>query len=456
MCGWWWRARRPTIRALCRIAPWLVCALLIPGVSQSVLAAPPIASDGPQPVGQLSAHTVNFGVRTFGTTSAESVTLMNVGVAALHLRTISGLGDNFGVTGTCPTPITLDLGASCVVTFTFSPSVFGPQQARAVFVDDAAGDQTVALLGQGSASIIVSDATQVNFGTVFTGDAATRTLTLTNRGDLDLNVYGVWAVGEGLRESDTCAGGRLVSGATCAVTLTYAPTRAGSLSADLRVESNATSSPLIAQIAGVAVAPIVAMSAAPLDFGRHPLGSYSWQSFVVSNTGTEPLTIAEITLSDDAPDYAITSDACSLQTVAPGASCAVMVRFTPTRAGDANATLSVRANMSDGVATYRITGSGTAAPVVNAPTDVERLAALRMAALNQRLWLTILAETGYLSVFCLLMSLLIRLRWRRLRRSEALAVTVAAVTMPLTPVASDQTIATVDMNQAAGEPVPGR
>lgn len=452
MCGWWRRARRPIVRALCRTAPWLVCAILIPGVSQSVLAAPPTASDGPQPVAQLSARTVNFGVRTFGTTSAESVTLTNVGVAALHLRAIAGLSGNFGVTGTCPTPVTLDLGASCVVTFTFSPSVFGPQQAQAIFVDDASGNQTVALLGQGSASIMVADATQVNFGTVFTGDSATRTLTLTNRGDLGLSVYGVSVVGEGLRESDTCMGETLASGAACAVTLTYAPTRAGPLSSDLRVESNATSSPLIAQIAGVAVAPVVAMSAAPLDFGRQPLGSYSWQTFVVSNTGTEPLTIAQIILSDDAPDYAITSDACSLQTVAPGASCAVMLRFTPTRAGDANAALRVRANTSGSVASYAITGSGTAAPVVNAPTDTERLATLRTAALSQRLWLTILAETGYLSVFCLLMSLLLRLRWRRLRRSEALAVTVAAVTMPLTPPASDQPTATVDVNHDAGEP----
>ena len=42
------------------------------------------------------------------------------------------------------------------------------------------------------------------------------------------------------------------------------------------------------------------MSAAPLDFGRHPLGSYSWQSFVVNNTGAVSLTIAAVTLTDGA------------------------------------------------------------------------------------------------------------------------------------------------------------
>ncbi|MGH2487377.1 MAG: choice-of-anchor D domain-containing protein, partial [Ktedonobacterales bacterium] len=135
----WRRARRPILRALCRTAPWLICAILIPGVSQTVFAAAPTASDGPRPVAQLSAHIVNFGVRTFGTTSAQSLTLTNVGVAALHLRAIAGLSGNFGVTGSCQSPITLDLGASCVVTFTFSPSVFGPQQSQVVFVDDASG-----------------------------------------------------------------------------------------------------------------------------------------------------------------------------------------------------------------------------------------------------------------------------------------------------------------------------
>ena len=111
MRDWWRRVRRPILRALCGAAPWLVCAILIPSVSQGVLAAAPTASDGPQPVARLSARTVNFGVRTFGTTSAESLTLTNVGVAVLHLRAIAGLTGNFGVTGGCATPISLDLGA---------------------------------------------------------------------------------------------------------------------------------------------------------------------------------------------------------------------------------------------------------------------------------------------------------------------------------------------------------
>ena len=330
--------------------------------------------------------------------------------------------------------------------------MFGPQQAQAVFVDDASGDQTVALLGQGSASIIVADATQVTFGTMFTGASATRTLTLTNRGDLGLSVYGVTASGDGLRESDTCAGATLASGGACAVSLTYAPTLAGSLTADLRIESNATSSPLIARITGVAVTPIVAMSASPLVFGRHPLGSYSWQSFVVSNTGTEPLDIAAVTLVADAPDYAITSDVCSSQTVEPGASCAVLLRFTPTRTDDANAALQVRANIPSGVAIYAVSGVGIAATTVVAPPDMARLRALRTAPVNQRLWLTLLAETGYLSVFCFLMSLLLRLRWRRLGRSDILAVTVAVVTAPLALPSPVQPIAPVVTDGTPADP----
>ena len=62
------------------------------------------------------------------------------------------------------------------------------RQAQPVFIDDASSDQTVTLLGQGSASIIVADKTQVTFGTVFTGASVTRTLTLMNRGDLGLSV----------------------------------------------------------------------------------------------------------------------------------------------------------------------------------------------------------------------------------------------------------------------------
>lgn len=81
-----------------------------------------------------------------------------------------------------------------------------------------------------------------------------------------------------------------------------------------------------------------------------------------------------------------------------------------------------------------------------------RFAALRTPPVNQRLWLTILAETGYLSGFCLLMSLLIRLRWRRLRRTDMVAATLAAVTAPLALPSPGQAIAPDVMDEDAAEP----
>jgi tetratricopeptide (TPR) repeat protein len=81
------------------------------------------------------------------------------------------------------------------------------------------------------------------------------------------------------------------------------------------------------------------------------------QAFRIENTGNAPLKIAAVQL-EGAPDFSLTNNRCSGQTVAKGASCAFTVRFVAQREGEMNTKIVVRSNASNGTITANVTGPG--------------------------------------------------------------------------------------------------
>jgi hypothetical protein len=111
--------------------------------------------------------------------------------------------------------------------------------------------------------------------------------------------------------------------------------------------------------ATLTLAPAAGSSA---DFGNVLLGASNTQTFVVRNVGTGQ-TSSRITLSVSGTVFAILapvgSDCVSGSSrLAPNSTCTVRVRFTPTTAGAAAATLMARA-LTGGTATRALTGTGT-------------------------------------------------------------------------------------------------
>jgi phospholipase C len=114
----------------------------------------------------LSASTLTFASQTVGSTSApQSVTLTNMGPAALSLSAVTLTGDpasgkegissypgvptiNYAQTSQCGS--TLIVGASCTVTVTFTPTLTGIINARIqVFDSEADSPQVINLTGTG-------------------------------------------------------------------------------------------------------------------------------------------------------------------------------------------------------------------------------------------------------------------------------------------------------------------
>jgi uncharacterized repeat protein (TIGR01451 family) len=85
----------------------------------------------------------------------------------------------------------------------------------------------------------------------------------------------------------------------------------------------------------------------PFQFGAHPTGSHTVQTFTISNPGTAALQVEAITLNGSAAaQYSIVSgaDHCSDQAVAPGDDCTIDVSYDPTSFGASTVALSIPNN----------------------------------------------------------------------------------------------------------------
>jgi Cep192 domain 4/Beta-propeller repeat/HYDIN/CFA65/VesB-like, Ig-like domain len=98
----------------------------------------------------VTPSSLSFGDVTVGdVSSAQSVTITNTGTATLTFKGFSASSD-FIQTNTCGA--TLNVGQSCTVSVTFSPTVSGARNGSLSISDDASGSpQRVALSGTGDA-----------------------------------------------------------------------------------------------------------------------------------------------------------------------------------------------------------------------------------------------------------------------------------------------------------------
>lgn len=123
----------------------------------------------------LSVSSLTFGAELVGVSSAaQSVTLKNVGNAALAITSIAAGGD-FAETNTCGS--SLAAGASCTVSVTFAAKAGGARAGSLTLTDNAVGgSQTLSLSGTGQDFSLTASSSSAS---VSPGQTASYTLTLT-------------------------------------------------------------------------------------------------------------------------------------------------------------------------------------------------------------------------------------------------------------------------------------
>ena len=156
------------------------------------------------PAAGLSPASLSFGSRPVGSSSApQTATLQNTGTAPLTISGIDLTGaapGDYAQTNDCPLgPASLPVGATCVISVTFTPSAGGSRAASLSVTDDAADSpQALALSGTGTqpAPAVSLTPASVAFGSQRLGTtSAAQAVTLTNTGTLALTITAVTSGG---------------------------------------------------------------------------------------------------------------------------------------------------------------------------------------------------------------------------------------------------------------------
>ena len=152
------------------------------------------------------------------------------------------------------------------------------------------------------------------------------------------------------------------AGATCTISITFAPTATGARSATVTVASNGAGSPQAIAVSGTGT-PAAAGGQLSVPstaaFGTQGVGTPSSPLNVnIANTGGAPVTVAGVASSAPA-EFAVTT---TCATVAAGGSCTLTLTFTPAATGARSATITVTSNGIGSPQTMTATGTGSATP----------------------------------------------------------------------------------------------
>ncbi|HEY6290096.1 MAG TPA: choice-of-anchor D domain-containing protein [Terriglobia bacterium] len=284
--------------------------------------------------------------------------------ASSTFSTLLGNGD-----GTFASYVPFTVGASYSSVLGVASADFnGDGRLDFAFTVVQAGSAEVAVTIQ--APVMTPSPSSLDFGNQTRGTTSSpQTITLTNSGGAPLFFYTISSTDPADFPETTTCGKVLESGDACAVSVTFTPSKEGSLSGRITITNNVTgfSNPQLISLTGTGVAPEAGLSPASLAFSTTQLvGTPSApQNVTLSNTGNGVLTINSITITTGFTQ----TNTCG-GFVNAGSNCTITVSFAPTAAGALNGTLTVTDNSneaSSGTQTVSLTGSGVAPTAGLAP-----------------------------------------------------------------------------------------
>jgi hypothetical protein len=316
----------------------------------------------------LSPTGLAFGNENVGSTSAaQTVTLTNVGTAALTGVSVATSSAMFTQTNTCAANV--PPGGNCAISVKFAPTAPGVVQGS-LSITDSAGDspQPVSLAGTGVSGPFASISPfSLTFGPQAPGTTSpAQTVTVTNTGTSALSISTVNAAPTDFKETDNCADFTIQPTNSCSISVTWianpavTPPESGLLTITDNAQNNGT------QTVGLLGGATNTISIAPssLSFGNQTVNTTSAeQTVTITNTGNTTVLIPSII----APvGFAETDNCVSSGGLVPAGqtgqmSCAIMVTFTPTSATAFAGNLSITDSAQGSPHSVMLTGTGTAA-----------------------------------------------------------------------------------------------
>jgi Abnormal spindle-like microcephaly-assoc'd, ASPM-SPD-2-Hydin len=215
-----------------------------------------------------------------------------------------------------------------------------------------------------SASFQLTPST-INFGQVVVGKPATQVVTLSNTGNISVNITQMTLSDSHFSIAGLAMPTSLAVSQSATFTVAVNATSAGGLSATLTVQGDSGSTPVVVKLSASAVntttaQPGLTLSPPSFNFGSVVDGQTKSQTITVSNPGTATLTVESLSVSGSA--YSV-SGLTTPATVPVGGSVTFSVLFAPTISGALSGTISVASDAPNSPNVLALSGTGTAATV---------------------------------------------------------------------------------------------
>jgi len=364
-----------------------------------------------------AADGTDFGATPVGTPVVRTYTIRNTGTVPLTIGAISSSAGTFAVSnipasvaagGTATFTVTYNAAAAGAANATITVSSNDPDVADSSYTFAVTGSafsvQNVQVFDPGNTvQIADGDATPstgdgTDFGTTIVGTPVVRTYTIRNSGTQPLSISSITSSSASFTVSGAPAS--VAGGATATFTVTLAAGAVGPASGTITVASNdpdaADASYTFAVQGTVAgardidvfdasgVTPIVDGDTTPstlegTDFGSITVGSNAARSFMIRNSGSQPLALTSI-LSGN-PSFVLGAVPAS---VPAGSSITFTVTFNATTPGTSTATLTIVSDDPDASETqwtFTLQGVAIAPGSVVTPTVIPTLSGWAMTLL---------------------------------------------------------------------------
>jgi hypothetical protein len=325
----------------------------------------PLSGTGAAPQLSFEPDSYDFGLQQINSNSTQTTLLLrNTGAAPVQVNSIDFVppGPSAFWTGFVSCwGMTLQPNDTCSVQVNFGPNqpIAYSAQLRAT-VNGVSF--TADLSGQGGQPVFTGSPNPADFGSATAGlSGDTRTITLTNEGDLPgaffVAIISGGDVGSFRLLHEDCTGVPLGPSASCTAQVRFQPDSAGAKAATLTLVGN-QGQPFQMSLTGDGVDPQASLVPESHDFGRQAKGTGGPpQSFVFANEGATPLHLNDASIAgSEADQFRLTSDECTDATLPRGGSCQMEVKFAPDAAGASSGRL--RISGDGGTYTSSLTGTG--------------------------------------------------------------------------------------------------
>jgi streptogramin lyase len=327
----------------------------------------------------LSFANTNLGSQS----NPLAVTVANIGNAPL-LFSVPSTGFNPSVSAgfewndasTCEqttsgsSAFALAADSTCTVAIDFQPIGAGIASGSVVLTDNnlnaTSATQSIALSGTGVGSVPVASVlpSSVDFGTLYQGNIAIKTVTISNSGKAAMTINDpLLGIVKGGNSSEfitlNLCPKSLAAGKSCTMIVAFI---AGPFytqqTATLTINTSA-GSPVAVPLTATVINPAAQLSAGSLNFGTvKTTNGTSTKSLTITSTGTTALSISKVAVTGAAAaDYSVSSN-CSGANLNPKATCSINLTFNPSAKGTRNASLVVTDNARNNTQSISLSGAG--------------------------------------------------------------------------------------------------